>query len=106
MYARPRRHWVFPLKREKTLNDVLRNVLLRFVGSTATFPSAKEISVETTTAAPQTVTRDTARTTLFSALTGLAALAVLLQGLWAGVFLEHDGQRDDAGSWIDVHARG
>ena len=43
---------------------------------------------------------------LFSALIGLAALAVLLQGLWAGIFLEHDGGRDQAGSWIDVHARG
>jgi len=36
----------------------------------------------------------------------LAALTVLLQGVWAGIFLEHDGQRDDAGGWIDVHARG
>ena len=41
--------------------------------------------------------------TLFSALT---ALAVLLQGVWAGIFLEHDGKRDSAGTWIDVHARG
>lgn len=55
---------------------------------------------------PETVTRSAAKTTLFSALTGLAALAVLLQGLWAGIFLEHDGQRDDASGWIDVHARG
>ena len=46
------------------------------------------------------------RSPVFSALTGVAALAVLLQGLWAGIFLEHDGQRDAAGSWIDVHARG
>jgi lipopolysaccharide export LptBFGC system permease protein LptF len=38
--------------------------------------------------------------------TGLAALAVLLQGLWAGIFLEHDGQRDASGHWIDIHARG
>lgn len=42
----------------------------------------------------------------YQALIGLAALAVLLQGLWAGIFLEHDGKRDDAQSWIDVHARG
>ncbi|HEY6794009.1 MAG TPA: hypothetical protein VI248_04930 [Kineosporiaceae bacterium] len=41
----------------------------------------------------------------FSAVSGLAALAVLLQGLWAGLFLEHDGQRDAAAGWIDVHAR-
>jgi len=42
----------------------------------------------------------------FSALTGLVALAVLLQGLWAGIFLEHDGERDAAENWIEVHARG
>jgi hypothetical protein len=42
----------------------------------------------------------------YSVFVGLAALAVLLQGLWAGIFLEHDGKRDAAGSWIDVHAKG
>lgn len=42
----------------------------------------------------------------FSALIGLCSLAVLLQGLWAGFFLEHDGQRDAATGWINVHARG
>jgi heme A synthase len=39
-------------------------------------------------------------------LVGLAAVAVLLQGLWAGIFLEHDGERDNASKWIDIHARG
>lgn len=43
---------------------------------------------------------------LFGIVTGLTALLVLLQGLWAGIFLEHDGQRDAASSWIEVHARG
>jgi hypothetical protein len=43
---------------------------------------------------------------LFTVLVGLSGLAILLQGLWAGIFLEHDGQRDAASSWIDVHARG
>jgi hypothetical protein len=42
----------------------------------------------------------------YAVLIGLCALAVLLQGLWAGIFLEHDGQRNDASGWIDVHARG
>jgi hypothetical protein len=46
------------------------------------------------------------RSPLFSALVGLTTLAVLLQGLWAGLFLEHDGKRDAASGWIDVHARG
>ena len=48
----------------------------------------------------------TDRNTLFSVLVGVTALAVLLQGLWAGIFLEHDGRRNAASSWIDVHARG
>jgi len=46
------------------------------------------------------------RAPVFSALIGVSALAVLLQGLWAGIFLEHDGQRDAAEIWIEVHARG
>jgi hypothetical protein len=40
---------------------------------------------------------------LFSAVTGLAALAVLLQGVWAGLFLEHDGQRDKASVSLAAH---
>jgi hypothetical protein len=43
---------------------------------------------------------------VFAVLVGLAALAVLLQGLWAGIFLQRDGHRDDAGNWIEVHAHG
>jgi MFS family permease len=58
------------------------------------------------TAPTRTPADDAGRRRVYSALTGLAALAVALQGLWAGIFLEHDGQRDDAGGWIDVHARG
>lgn len=42
----------------------------------------------------------------FTAILALAGIAILLQGLWAGIFLEHDGKRDAAGSWIDMHARG
>jgi hypothetical protein len=59
---------------------------------------------QTTTAASNTVSA--ARNTVFSVLMGISAVAVLLQGLWAGIFLEHDGQRDAASNWIDVHARG
>jgi hypothetical protein len=57
-----------------------------------------------------TVAAEASRTPrlVFSTLTGLAGLAVLLQGLWAGEFLKYHGpaaqaQRD---SWLDVHARG
>jgi len=46
------------------------------------------------------------RSALYGALIGLAALLVLLQGLWAGIFLEHDGARDAGSGWIDIHARG
>jgi hypothetical protein len=46
----------------------------------------------------------TVRSPLYSALIGLAALAVLLQGLWAGLFA-HEG-KDYKQSWVDVHARG
>lgn len=41
----------------------------------------------------------------YAVLVGLASLAVLLQGLWAGLFLEHDN-RDVAENWINVHATG
>lgn len=44
------------------------------------------------------------RSRLFSAIIGLAAVDVLLQGLWAGLFV-HEGQ-DYTGSWVTVHARG
>jgi len=43
---------------------------------------------------------------VFTVLVGLAAVGVVLQGLWAGIFLEHDGHRDAASNWIEVHARG
>lgn len=55
----------------------------------------------TTTSAPAT-----SAYTVFGVLTGLTGLVVLLQGLWAGIFLEHDGERDAASSWISVHAWG
>jgi heme A synthase len=35
---------------------------------------------------------------------GLAALAVLLQGVWAGLFIR-EGQRNDD-TWVTVHAHG
>ncbi|MGH3629971.1 MAG: hypothetical protein ACRDRL_21335 [Sciscionella sp.] len=45
-----------------------------------------------------------ARSPTFTTLTSLAALAVLLQGLWAGLFI-HEG-RDYQQNWVEVHARG
>ena len=47
--------------------------------------------------------QSSARSSLYTVLISLAALAVLLQGLWAGLFI-HEGQ-DFQQSWVDVHAR-
>lgn len=47
---------------------------------------------------------DRPRNTLYSVLTGLTTLAVLLQGLWAGLFI-HEG-KDYQDNWVSVHARG
>lgn len=58
------------------------------------------------TTSTRTMTTPDTKNVLFTVLIGLTALAVLLQGLWAGIFLEHDGDRDAASSWINVHARG
>jgi hypothetical protein len=41
---------------------------------------------------------------LFTIIIGLASLAILLQGLWAGLFV-HEGQ-DYQDSWVAVHAHG
>jgi heme A synthase len=43
------------------------------------------------------------RSTLFSALTGLASLAILLQAVWAGIFIRRANTYD--GTWVTVHAR-
>lgn len=44
------------------------------------------------------------RSTAFSVLVGVASLVVLLQGLWAGLFI-HEG-KDYTESWVEIHARG
>src|ERR1700749_5131513 len=41
---------------------------------------------------------------LFSALVGLAAIAILLQAVWAGIFIRSEKAND--AHWVDVHARG
>lgn len=60
----------------------------------------------TTTRERDTSTVNKSGYAVFSSLIGVAAVVVLLQGLWAGIFLEKDGERDAASTWIDVHARG
>lgn len=44
------------------------------------------------------------RSTSFIALTGLASLVILLQGVWAGIFIRRGDDYD--GTWVTVHARG
>ena len=46
------------------------------------------------------------RTTLFSALAGLTALAILLQGLWAGLFVPLGEGGQYRQTWVEVHAHG
>lgn len=43
------------------------------------------------------------RNPLYNVLIGLTTLAILLQGLWAGLFI-HEGH-DFRETWVDVHAR-
>ena len=40
---------------------------------------------------------------IWSALVGLTTLGILLQGLWAGLFLRRDA---DGSTWFDVHQHG
>ncbi len=47
-----------------------------------------------------------ARSPLYNVLLGLTALDVLLQGVWAGIFLQHKGDWDADKSWVDVHGVG
>ena len=44
------------------------------------------------------------RSTLFSTLAGLASLTILLQAVWAGMFVRRGPAYD--GTWVTVHARG
>lgn len=62
-------------------------------------PSRTAVSEDTTG-----TTRTPARSVSYSVLIGLAALGVLLQGVWAALFI-HEGQ-DNNSTWVEVHARG
>jgi hypothetical protein len=50
-----------------------------------------------------TETTSTKPPPLWSALIGLTTLGVLLQGLWAGLFLRQDA---DGSTWVSVHQHG
>lgn len=59
-------------------------------------------SAESTTTPPTAPAP--ARSPLFAAVTGLAALGILLQGVWAGFFIR-EGQ-DFRENWVTVHSIG
>lgn len=42
---------------------------------------------------------------IIRALIWILAAGVVLQGLWAGVFLQHDWRGGESAAWVDVHAR-
>jgi hypothetical protein len=52
---------------------------------------------------PQPATTPARPHPAFSALVGLTTLGVLLQGLWAGLFLRGT---DDSDTWVEVHQHG
>ena len=60
------------------------------------------MSQPSTASAPQPVRTDP----LYSALVGLTTLGVLLQGLWAGIFLSYRDDRAAMNRWVDVHSIG
>ena len=47
--------------------------------------------------------RTGAHSIAYNILIGLTTLAILLQGVWAGIFLSYDKRPE---KWINVHARG
>ena len=55
------------------------------------------------TTEPTTTARRSRPHPAYSALVGLASLGVLLQGLWAGLFLR---EGSDYGTWLSVHQHG
>jgi len=58
----------------------------------------------TTRSVPAQDSRSTSRSALYSSLIGVAALGVLLQAVWAGLFIR-EGQDNDS-TFVEVHARG
>jgi heme A synthase len=58
--------------------------------------------VATAEGSPTVATPARERSPLFSALVGLASLGVLLQGVWAGLFIREDQPFRD--NWVTVHS--
>lgn len=61
------------------------------------------MSTSTTSSVDRTDSAPSGAAVAQRVLIGLTALLVLLQGLWAGIFLRHEGERGPE-KWIEVHA--
>lgn len=57
-----------------------------------------------TSSTPANSSAATAPTRTFAALVGVASLAVLLQGLWAGLFMSTPDTDPEKTPWLEVHS--
>lgn len=57
-----------------------------------------------TSSTPANSSAATAPTRTFAALVGVASLAVLLQGLWAGLFMSTPDTDPEKSPWLEVHS--
>lgn len=57
-----------------------------------------------TSSTPANFSAATAPTRTFAALVGVASLAVLLQGLWAGLFMSTPDTDPEKTPWLEVHS--
>lgn len=57
-----------------------------------------------TSSTPANSSAATAPTRTFAALVGVASLAVLLQGLWAGLFMSTPDTAPEKTPWLEVHS--
>lgn len=57
-----------------------------------------------TSSTPANSSAATAPTRTFTALVGVASLAVLLQGLWAGLFMSTPDTDPEKTPWLEVHS--
>ncbi|MGX5692925.1 hypothetical protein ACWKWA_07080 [Dermacoccus abyssi] len=57
-----------------------------------------------TSSTPANSSAATAPTRTFAALVGVASLAVLLQGLWAGLFISTPDTDPEKTPWLEVHS--
>jgi hypothetical protein len=58
------------------------------------------------TAQPTTAAGGQPTNRAFDILVGLTSLVVLLQGVWAGIFLEHPGRPSGSSTALDLHSAG